>query len=1161
VVKRIRSERLDQLKLNSQRLESKILEQLHKLPEQSKEQENDEEVPSKKEDLDAQLEILRSWIGYQEDPVQDLVEPGPIFDVLSWYDGHHWRVVVDVQETGQLQTSNGMTSYRHFQEKSIFGEKDHCVYSINVYDAGQIVSIVTLTGSHGTHVAAIAAAHHPTDSSLNGLAPGAQVVSLKIGDTRLGGMETGPGLARAALVMAQHQVDLANISYGEACHTADVGRIVELFRDQVVRRYGVIIVASAGNEGPALSTVGAPGGSTSGIISVGAHVGHAQMAAEYNLIDVSKVPEQEYTWTSRGPTYDGDIGVDIYAPGSAITSVPTYQLAGNQLMNGTSMSSPNACGNLALLISKWKVHYPSKKMSTARLLRALQNTGKPVESCCFGRPFIRICRAWEYLETNSDDSFQDIQFALEVGPKKARGIYLREESETQDVTSISVTVNPEWPLSPARHAWNEYFEDDKEVKGNDLPSPDPANADQISQLNERMLKLDLRLQLVPSQPWIRCPKFSQFTNDGRGFPIELDLNTLSPGLHAGKVEVYDSNHCDIGPLFMVPVTVCKPEPKVPLTSPYALRIEGLRTGPGSIDRRFVSVPIGCTSADVHVRSKLNTSTGSKSMFLVRALQLTPGTRYSATGTTLRYTLGPEPTNFPAKRFSVLQGRTMELCIAQWWSATSTYCVDVDLVFHGIDISPLRLIQPSPLLGDHVSRLEIRNNGRTQSDVAVSLSVDHLRKYFAPSSAKISPLGQRDITPDVKQVYELVLEYKVTVTSANGSVKCTPRFPGVQDVLYDSPYSSYLVQVFNPQKRRIAFQDMYPKEINVPAGDFTVQMQVTHHTVSLLENLKALQLAVDFPTKCSIDLFSSFQGSISKESKWPGKATLESGAVLPIFAVAPSEIKDAKPGDALTGSIMISFGGLTKGNDRGGFPICFSVGQIPSSSKTPSSKPAIKDLSTSVRDAKLSYLRTLTEAKEKKSLADQLVLEYPNVLPVLSAALEVASEHTDKVIQADAILQHVQRSNLSLELTSTKSETKKQAETQRDALVEALLQKSKALIDLESSKQGKKDAGLLEELTPMVNELRQWLNTDLLSIASNSPTHLEVIVKYLMMQDRAGLALKAVSKYLDTVRGDLTKSNAGWTLMKAVISELQWQEWLKVHERASIVRSPSCFAPF
>ena len=50
--------------------------------------------------------------------------------------------------------------------------EDCCNYALNIESDGNVLSVVVDAGSHGTHVAGIAAAFHEDHPELNGVAPG-----------------------------------------------------------------------------------------------------------------------------------------------------------------------------------------------------------------------------------------------------------------------------------------------------------------------------------------------------------------------------------------------------------------------------------------------------------------------------------------------------------------------------------------------------------------------------------------------------------------------------------------------------------------------------------------------------------------------------------------------------------------------------------------------------------------------------------------------------------------------------------------------------------------------------------------------------------------------------------------------------------------------------
>lgn len=180
-----------------------------------------------------------------------------------------------------------------------------------------------------------------------------------------------------------------------------------------------------------------------------------------------ELPETQYTWSSRGPTPDGHQGVSVSAPGNpfglsihvlndlltsqniggAISPVPTWLLTKSQLMNGTSMASPNCCGGITLLISALKVLtcLASDELATNALRhqaqgikytpytikRAIENSARKVpsiESFALGNGLLQVNDAYHHLLKYSQsyaDPALHFEIDLPLHHGGSRGVYLR----------------------------------------------------------------------------------------------------------------------------------------------------------------------------------------------------------------------------------------------------------------------------------------------------------------------------------------------------------------------------------------------------------------------------------------------------------------------------------------------------------------------------------------------------------------------------------------------------------------------------------------------------------------------------------------------------------------------------------------------------------------
>jgi serine protease AprX len=254
------------------------------------------------------------------------------------------------------------------------------------YDAINNVASTSIPddSGHGTHVTSVAASANVTsDGTYLGIAPGASWITVKAFDAD--GMGTYANAIRGLdWILAnktKYNIRVVNMSFGA---TAQSYYWNDPLNKAVMKLWqaGIVVVASAGNDGPYAQSITVPG-NVPYVITVGA------MTDNYSRSNAAD--DRLASFSSTGPTYEGFVKPEIVAPGGHVRGVmnnrdqeipnahPEFHEDGNYFtMSGTSQAAAVVSGTVALMLQAQPSLTPNqvkcKLMSSARA--AIDSSGK-----------------------------------------------------------------------------------------------------------------------------------------------------------------------------------------------------------------------------------------------------------------------------------------------------------------------------------------------------------------------------------------------------------------------------------------------------------------------------------------------------------------------------------------------------------------------------------------------------------------------------------------------------------------------------------------------------------------------------------------------------------------------------------------------------------------
>ncbi len=482
-----------------------------------------------------------------------------------------WETYFDMNGDGDLSDDQPVKNYDKDQQDfhiKTSASLAPLTFAINVYPDEKRISLFFDDGFHGTHVAGIAAGYMIDGSTINGVAPGAKVIGLKLGNNLFTGGATVTESMKKAYLYAdkiskeRKEPCIVNMSFGIGAEIEGKAEMEDLITKLMKENPYLYICVANGNEGPSVSSQGLPS-SADYVFSSGAvltkNIGRDLYGARLThdiILDFS----------SRG----GEVNKpDVVSPGAAFSTVPNYMPADR--FWGTSMASPYSTGVMSLLLSAAVKEYPDIKIPSELLYQAVRQSAVYMENYSWidqGHGYINAARAWELLkkyieqgEVKNYEHYTITSLAPNMPDNKAPNLYLRDGSFITGKETFNYIVK------------RDNFQDEtKFYRGFDIKT----DADWIKPIQKKT--------------YIR-------NDQPTAINVQFDKSKLTkPGLYCGRISAVRDDYTKM-PEFDMLATVIIPY-EFNASNNYRMEWKNEKAAVGMVNRYFVDLPAGETTMHI-----------------------------------------------------------------------------------------------------------------------------------------------------------------------------------------------------------------------------------------------------------------------------------------------------------------------------------------------------------------------------------------------------------------------------------------------------------------------------------------------------------------------------------------------------------------------------------